>query len=319
MRGRSRTSDGPRVAKQARGAGTPNATTLEAAARDTASPCRRGDRPTAGPPNPVPRAQTQTPPNYAHARGRPASSSPGSAGPAPPRCSRSSSAHARGRAGRRALQAALPARRGAGDRGPASRRAGSSTSPTGSPTSPRSRHRSGHAHYEAMRAKWSQARPTSATRWSRSASSTCGRRCPTRGSSASCATSSRSRRAGRPARGTPTTSGWAADQDATKAVAGWNRSLRRVRRAVKQRPDRAVVVEYDRFFGDATGASLDKVLAWLGLDRSPGDRRGVRAGARDVRREGGAQAAHPLPRDARVPRRARRARRLGPGDTQLAL
>ncbi len=63
--------------------------------------------------------------------------------------------------------------------------------------------------------------------------------------------------------------GWAADQDATKAVAGWNRSLRRVRRAVKQRPDRAVVVEYDRFFGDESGASLDKVLAWLGLDRSP--------------------------------------------------
>ena len=63
--------------------------------------------------------------------------------------------------------------------------------------------------------------------------------------------------------------GWAADQDATKAVAGWNRSLRRVRRAVRQRPDRAVVVEYDRFFGDQSGASLDKVLAWLGLDRSP--------------------------------------------------
>jgi hypothetical protein len=63
--------------------------------------------------------------------------------------------------------------------------------------------------------------------------------------------------------------GWAASQDATKAVAGWNRSLRRVRRAVKQRPDRAVVVEYDRFFGDDRGASLDKVLEWLGLDRSP--------------------------------------------------
>ena len=63
--------------------------------------------------------------------------------------------------------------------------------------------------------------------------------------------------------------GWSADQDATKAVAGWNRSLRRVRRAVKQRPDRAVVVEYDRFFGDESGASLGKVLAWLELDRSP--------------------------------------------------
>ena len=63
--------------------------------------------------------------------------------------------------------------------------------------------------------------------------------------------------------------GWDPSQDATKAVAGWNRSLRRVRRAVKQRPDHAVVVEYDRFFGDDTGTSLGKVLAWLDLDRSP--------------------------------------------------
>ena len=62
--------------------------------------------------------------------------------------------------------------------------------------------------------------------------------------------------------------GWSAEQDATKAVAGWNRALRRVRRAVRQRPDRAVVVEYDRFFGDPAGTSLDKVLAWLGLERT---------------------------------------------------
>jgi hypothetical protein len=67
----------------------------------------------------------------------------------------------------------------------------------------------------------------------------------------------------------PDDRGWAADADATRAVAAWNRSLRRVRRAVRQRPDRAVVVEYDRFFGDPAGASLDRVLAWLGLDRSP--------------------------------------------------
>lgn len=68
----------------------------------------------------------------------------------------------------------------------------------------------------------------------------------------------------------PHDQGWSAEQDATKAVAGWNRSLRRVRRAVKQRPGHAVVVEYDRFFGDPHGASLDRVLAWLELDRSPG-------------------------------------------------
>ena len=66
----------------------------------------------------------------------------------------------------------------------------------------------------------------------------------------------------------PDDQGWGAEQDATKAVAGWNRSLRRVRRAVRQRPDHAVVVEYDRFFGDPAGSSLDRVLAWLGLDRT---------------------------------------------------
>lgn len=63
--------------------------------------------------------------------------------------------------------------------------------------------------------------------------------------------------------------GWSADADATKAVAAWNKSLRRVRRAVRQRPERAVVVEYDRFFGDPDGGGLDRVLGWLGLDRSP--------------------------------------------------
>ena len=67
----------------------------------------------------------------------------------------------------------------------------------------------------------------------------------------------------------PDDAGWSEDADATKAVAAWNRSLRRVRRAVKQRPDRAVVVEYDRFFADPAGASLGRVLDWLGLDRTP--------------------------------------------------
>ena len=67
----------------------------------------------------------------------------------------------------------------------------------------------------------------------------------------------------------PEDRGWSAEQDATKAVAGWNRSLRRVRRAVRQRPDHVVVVEYDRFFGDPSGAALDRVLAWLALDRTP--------------------------------------------------
>jgi hypothetical protein len=67
----------------------------------------------------------------------------------------------------------------------------------------------------------------------------------------------------------PQDHGWDRDQDATRAVVGWNRSLRRVRRAVRQRPDHAVVVEYDRFFGDPAGTSLGRVLDWLRLDRTP--------------------------------------------------
>jgi Sulfotransferase family len=66
----------------------------------------------------------------------------------------------------------------------------------------------------------------------------------------------------------PEDAGWAADADATKAVSAWNRSLRRVRRAVRQRPEHAVVVEYDRFFGDPGGTSLGRVLDWLALERT---------------------------------------------------
>ncbi len=67
----------------------------------------------------------------------------------------------------------------------------------------------------------------------------------------------------------PEDRGWRPDQDASRAVVRWNRTLGRIRRAVRQRPDHAVVVEYDRFFGDPAGTSLGKVLAWLGLDRAP--------------------------------------------------
>ncbi len=74
--------------------------------------------------------------------------------------------------------------------------------------------------------------------------------------------------------------GWGADQDASKAVAGWNRSLRRIRRAVKHRPDHAVVVS-------TTGSSATRP-APVSTRCSPGwgstahrDRRGVRQGARE--------------------------------------
>ena len=239
------------------------------------------------------------------------SSSRGWAGPAPRRWSRSCRASARGARGR-AVQAALPAR-GAGDPRAVHPRAVLRTGRRDDERRHPRTARSGRCTTTPWRPSGTR-RPTSATRWSRSGCSTCGRRCPRRGSSASCATSSRSRRPGRRGRATPRIVGWRPDQDASQAVVRWNRTLRRIRRAVRQRPDHAVVVEYDRFFGDPAGASLGKVLAWLGLDRAPEIDAAFAAGARDVRREGGAQAAHPLARDARVPRRARRTRRVGPGD-----
>lgn len=65
----------------------------------------------------------------------------------------------------------------------------------------------------------------------------------------------------------PQDSGWAEGRDARRAVISWNKAVRRIRRAVRQRPDHAVVVEYERFFGDPAGASLGATLSWLGLDR----------------------------------------------------
>ena len=90
--------------------------------------------------------------------------------------------------------------------------------------------------------------------------------------------------------------GWGADQDATKAVAGWNRSLRRIRRAVRQRPEHAAVVEYDRFFGDPDGHQPGQGARLARPGPVTSDRRGVRAGPPAVRREDRPQAAHPLPR-----------------------
>jgi len=67
----------------------------------------------------------------------------------------------------------------------------------------------------------------------------------------------------------PHDTAWPRDRDARKAVPAWNKALRRIRRAVRQRPEHAAVVEYEQFFGDSSGTSLDAALAWLGLDRGP--------------------------------------------------
>ena len=69
--------------------------------------------------------------------------------------------------------------------------------------------------------------------------------------------------------GNPQDTAWSEARDARRAVVGWNKAVRRIRRAVRQRPDHAVVVEYERFFGDPSGASLTAALTWLGLERGP--------------------------------------------------
>lgn len=67
----------------------------------------------------------------------------------------------------------------------------------------------------------------------------------------------------------PEDTGWTSTRDARRAVVAWNKAMFRIRRAVRERPEHAVVVEYERFFGDASGSSLGAALTWLGLDRPP--------------------------------------------------
>lgn len=58
---------------------------------------------------------------------------------------------------------------------------------------------------------------------------------------------------------------WPERSDARASVERWNQSLRRIRRAVRQQPELATVVEYTRFFGDPEATSLKAVLEFLGL------------------------------------------------------
>ena len=78
-----------------------------------------------------------------------------------------------------------------------------------------------------------------------------------------------------------TDAGWPARADAQASVERWNTSLRRIRRAVRQHPEQARVVEYGRFFGDPDATSLRSVLGHLGLDWGPE----VAAGFAHVHRE----------------------------------
>lgn len=63
---------------------------------------------------------------------------------------------------------------------------------------------------------------------------------------------------------------WPERADAKESVERWNLSLKRIRRAVRQHPELATVVEYSRFFGDADATSLKAVLDFLGLSWEPG-------------------------------------------------
>jgi hypothetical protein len=62
---------------------------------------------------------------------------------------------------------------------------------------------------------------------------------------------------------------WPLTADAQRAVLRWNAALRTIRRATLDHPDRIVVVEYARFFGDPRATSLQAVLGFLGLAYEP--------------------------------------------------
>jgi hypothetical protein len=62
---------------------------------------------------------------------------------------------------------------------------------------------------------------------------------------------------------------WARTADAHVAVRRWNAALRRIHTAKLEHPDRLVVVEYARFFGDPEAASLRAALDFLGLAYEP--------------------------------------------------
>ena len=62
---------------------------------------------------------------------------------------------------------------------------------------------------------------------------------------------------------------WPERSDARASVERWNKSLRRIRRAVRMHPDLACVVEYARFFGDPGATGLKGVLDFLDLPWEP--------------------------------------------------
>ena len=62
---------------------------------------------------------------------------------------------------------------------------------------------------------------------------------------------------------------WPERLNSERAIQAWNTNNTRIRRAARQRPDQAIVVEYTSVFGDPEATSLRRVLDWLGLDFAP--------------------------------------------------
>ncbi|GAB2780326.1 hypothetical protein GCM10027020_37320 [Nocardioides salsibiostraticola] len=60
---------------------------------------------------------------------------------------------------------------------------------------------------------------------------------------------------------------WPETADGARAANQWNIQVGRMRRAVRERPDQAAIVEYSDFFGDARGRAFGAALGWLGLER----------------------------------------------------
>jgi Sulfotransferase family len=62
---------------------------------------------------------------------------------------------------------------------------------------------------------------------------------------------------------------WPERLNSERAIQVWNVNNTRIRRAARERPEQALVVEYTAFFSDAKATSLRKVLDWLGLEFAP--------------------------------------------------
>jgi hypothetical protein len=62
---------------------------------------------------------------------------------------------------------------------------------------------------------------------------------------------------------------WPEGLNSERAIKVWNVNNTKIRRAARQRPEQALVVEYTSLFSDSEATSLRRALEWLGLDFAP--------------------------------------------------